>query len=163
GAVALLILAPALAGVTQAGGKDDKDVRIEGKLTKNDPRDKMRNAPHKAHVVVLRAANSYTIDMVSNQLDSYLRLEDPKGRQLAQDDDSGGNQNAGIVFNCQADGKYRVICTGFDENSSMGSYVLTVRKTGSAPKVSTPHVELMKKPAPDFTGDFALNGKPVKL
>ena len=35
--------------------------------------------------------------MTSKEIDSYLRLEDKAGKELAKDDDSGGNVNARMV------------------------------------------------------------------
>ena len=68
---------------------------------------------------------TYTIDMVSNQLDSYLYLEDSNGRVLAQDDDSGGNLNARIIWTAQYTGTYYVTCTSCFANMT-GSYTMTV-------------------------------------
>src|SRR5213075_661241 len=96
------------------------------------------------------------------QFDNYLRLEDAKGKELAEDDDSGGMQNARIIFNCQTDGEYKVICTAYAPEG-MGSYVLTIKKSGVAPKLSTPHAAVVGKPAIDLEADFALNGKVLKL
>ena len=46
----------------------------------------------------MTAAKRYTIDMESSQFDSYLRLEDAKGKAIAEDDDSGGSLNARALF-----------------------------------------------------------------
>ena len=62
----------------------------------------------------MKAGRSYTIDCVSTGVfDNFLRLEDPDGNQVAQDDDSGGNLNARIVHTPTRDGWYRVIVTTF--------------------------------------------------
>jgi thiol-disulfide isomerase/thioredoxin len=160
-AVALLVaLLPAVGGVARAGGKE-KDIKIADKLTKDDPKDKKRGFASKTHIVNMKAGNTYTIDMVSMEFDAYLRLEDPNGKELAEDDDSGGNQNARIVFGCTKDGPHRVICTCYAE--STGNYTLTVKKTSGAQVLGTPHAQLIGKTAPDFEGDFAINGKAVKL
>jgi serine protease Do len=58
-------------------------------------------------------------------MDSFLRLEDAKLRQLAQDDDSGGNRNARIMFPCQRAGTYRIICTSFNEGAT-GNFTVQV-------------------------------------
>src|SRR6266542_4412649 len=98
--VALLALALVAANLAQAGGgkkdKVDKEINIKGKLTKDDPKDRVRNAASKVYPVTMKRGKTYTIDMVSTQFDSFLRLEDAKGTELAQDDDSGGNLNARI-------------------------------------------------------------------
>jgi hypothetical protein len=161
--VAMLALFSATVGLAQtAAGKKVKDVRIEDKLTQDDPKDRVRQAPCKIHLVRMKKGTAYTIDMVSTEFDSYLRLEDPSGRQLAEDDDSGGNLNARIRFDCPKDGQYRVICTSFNPNGA-GRFVLTVRSKLGVQPLLTAHGLLLGKVAPDLKGDFALNGKVVSL
>ena len=157
--MAALALMAMTAGLTQAG---DKDFKVQGMLTKDDPKDQQRGGPSQTHVVPLKAGKVYTIDMVSTEVDSYLRLLDPKGTQIAEDDDSGGNQNSRIIFNCTMDGEYKLVCTTFDANMR-GSYTLTVKAGGNFQKPATAHAKMIGKDAPDFEGDFAVNGKPVKL
>jgi hypothetical protein len=99
---------------------------LESALDNNDPIDKVRKQFCKTFEVRMSAGKTYTIDMMSQQIDSYLRLEDPTGRQLAQDDDSGGNFNARIIFRPQRDGDYRVITTTFAR--AVGSFTLRVRE-----------------------------------
>lgn len=161
-ALALLALIPAAAGTTRAGGKAEKDFKFEGKITKDDPRDKVRNLPCKIHTAKLKGGMRYTIDMIGQGFDAYLRLEDGAGKQLAEDDDSGGNQNARIEFACPRDGEYRFICTVYSEGQA-GSYTLLIKSAGAAPKTVSTHEVLIGKPAPDFEADFAVNGKAVRL
>jgi hypothetical protein len=115
------------------------------------------------HTVPLKAGKVYTIDMVSGDVDSYLRLLDSKGLQLAEDDDSGGNLNAQIIFSCNKDGDYKIVCTTFGADGDGGSYVLTVKTSGTAAQPSSAHNLMLGKGAPDFTADFAVNSKPGKL
>jgi peroxiredoxin len=160
-AIALLALSlttPSLAQVAKEPGI----MRFEGKLTADDPKDPQRQGPSKIHVVKLKDGKTYTIDMVSKQLDSYLRLEDSKGNQLDEDDDSGGDLNARIVFNCSKAGDYKVICTSFNPQG-VGSYTLTIKESVRTVKLSTPHQGLLGKPAPDFEAGFAVNGKARRL
>jgi len=157
-AFVLLLLPGGAPGGEAKGDKGDKDLKFEGKLTKDDALDKKRNAASKVHTVRLKAGKTYTIDMVSKEFDSYLRLEDKDGKELDEDDDSGGDLNARIIFNCQKDGNYRVICTAYAADG-VGNYVLTVKSSGSAPKITSSHENLVGKAAPDFEADFVLNGK----
>ena len=154
---ALLAAIPFTLAVRDVHAQKEKDIRIEGTLTKDDPIDKRRGGASQTHTVKMKAGKTYTIDMVSNQLDSYLFLDDAKGRQLAEDDDSGGNQNAQIVFNCTKDGDYKVVCTVYDAKMT-GKYVLTVKSNSNTTPLATPHASLIGKQAPDFKGDFVLNG-----
>jgi outer membrane biosynthesis protein TonB len=98
----------------------------QGVLTAADPFDAVRQRSHqKVHELRLVAGKTYQIDMVSNQIDSYLRLEDSARQRLAEDDDSGGFPNAHIIFSCRRTGTYRIICTTF-QGGATGAYTLTV-------------------------------------
>jgi peroxiredoxin len=160
-AIALVALVPA-AGLAQAGGKAAKDVRITGTLKRDDPRDRKRGTPSQIHLVKMKAGNAYAIDMSSRQFDSYLRLEDSAGKELDEDDDSGGMLDARIIFTCPKDGEYRVICTSFNQGAA-GQYVLTVKRSVQEVRAAASLEALVGKAAPDFQGDFAVNGKLTKL
>jgi peroxiredoxin len=165
--VAILFLA-AVPGLIRAGGdKDkskaaDKDVMIQGKLGKDDGKDEQRGGPSQIHVVPMKAGKVYTIDMVSGDFDSYLRLLDPKGKQLDEDDDSGGMLNSRIIFNCPADGDYRIATTTFGPDMA-GAYTLTVKTSGALQKPITAHAKLIGGAAPGFDSSFAVGGKAVAL
>jgi len=73
----------------------------------------------------MKGGQTYTLDLTS-PWDKYLRLENARGEQLAQDDDSGGNLNARIVFRAPEDGWYRIIVTSYAPRAS-GNYTLRVR------------------------------------
>jgi peroxiredoxin len=161
--LAFVILAASLLQTTGAKEKEKlKDFIAKGKLTKDDPRDQQRGGPTQVHVVSMKAGKTYNILMVSTDFDSYLRLLDPKGNQLEEDDDSGGDLNSLIVFNCTKDGDYKIVCTTFGPNMT-GNYTLTVKTTGAVQQPSTAHSRMIGKSAPDFSADFAVNGKPARL
>jgi thiol-disulfide isomerase/thioredoxin len=155
-----------------AGDKKDEVLKVEGKLNDNDPKDKVRvQSPHKVHVQALKANTVYVIDLKSGDFDSFLRLETADGKQLAFDDDSGGFPDARIIYKIGEEGKYRIIVTSFDGKA--GNYVLTVRQgteqdlkqaggKDPGPK-GDPFAKLIGKPAPDISGEFALNGQAKKL
>jgi hypothetical protein len=83
-------------------------------LTNADPFDKVRvKSRAKTYTVNLTAGKTYQIDMTSTVIDSYLRLENPAGQEVAKDDDSGGFPNARIVYPCSQTGEYRIIATTF--------------------------------------------------
>ncbi|MBI2804315.1 MAG: redoxin domain-containing protein [Planctomycetes bacterium] len=148
-------------GVAQKKQKD-KDIMVKGILTKDDVKDPQRGGPSQIHVVKLQKGKTYTIDMVSSQMDSYLRLQDAKGKQLAEDDDSGGGLNARIQFSCTADGDYRIVTTTFAANA-MGAFTLTVKTAGASQGPGTAHAGMLGKAAPGLSADFAVNGKPLGL
>ena len=159
---AFLVLAILLAHESSHGGEKSKDFSVKGTFTKDDPKDAERGGPSKIYTLPLKAGVVYTIDMQSTDFDSYLRLLDPKGKQLDQDDDSGGNLNSRIIFNCSTDGEYQVVATTFGADMK-GIYTLQVRATGTVQKAATAHSQMLGKAAPDFNADFAVNGKAAKL
>lgn len=158
-AVTLVAFSIAAAALAQPGAIE---YRADGKFTEKDPTDKQRKGPMQVHTVKLKAGKTYIIDMTSDQVDSYLRLLDEKGKQLDEDDDSGGGQNAQIVFNCTRSAAYQIVCTTFAENMR-GSYKLTVKVAGAVAAAPSGHARLLGKPAPDFRADFATIGQAGKL
>jgi hypothetical protein len=123
---------------------DDKGMVIKGKLDPNDPKDKLQtNSPHKVHEKKMKSGESYQIDLVSRDFDSFLRVEDSAGTQLAVDDDSGGMLNARLVFRAPKDDTYRIIVTSLDAKS--GEYTLTFsRPSRAATALSSVQSELQK-------------------
>lgn len=105
--------------------KDGKVV-VQGVLKSEDAKDKVQQQPCKIFTVPLKGGANYKIDMVSKEIDSYLRLEDANGKKLAKDDDSGGLVNARINFQCPKDGEYRVICTTFAGGT--GPFTLAIQE-----------------------------------
>jgi hypothetical protein len=79
----------------------------------------------------MKAGRTYVIDMKARTpgFDPFLRLEDPDGKQVAFDDDGGGNLDARIVYRAPRDGVHRIICTTFRPRQT-GGYVLTVQEVG---------------------------------
>src|SRR5580765_169715 len=75
--------------------KDGK-AKVESSLKESDEKDKVQKFQCKIFSIDLKNGQFYKIDMVSKDLDSYLRLEDESGKQLAKDDDGGGLVNARI-------------------------------------------------------------------
>lgn len=99
---------------------------LQGQLTPASERDPGRGGHYcKIYPVSMKAGQLYSIDMVSNALDSYLRLESPSGQPLAADDDGGGYPHARIVFPAQADGVYRVIATTY-RGGATGNYTVQI-------------------------------------
>jgi hypothetical protein len=112
--------------VTKLPLKDGK-VHIVDKLTVTDPRDRVKQRSQcKLYSVEMTAGKTYQIDLQSSKFDSYLRLEDATGKELAHDDDGGGNRNARIIFNCQQNGTYRITATTFFRG--LGEFTLSVEE-----------------------------------
>jgi len=115
---------------TPASGKltlQNGQATMQGNLAPNDPRDRVRGGSVcKVFTLNMTAGKTYQIDMIKNDfaLDPFLRLEDPAGNHLAQDDDSGGNLNARLIFPCTQNGEYRIVATTFV--GGVGNFTLTV-------------------------------------
>src|SRR6516164_8716768 len=74
-----------------------KPIEIKNELDLNDQKDEKLNNPSKRYTVKLRKDKTYVIDLGSADFDAYLRLLDDKGKQLAEDDDDGGDLNSRII------------------------------------------------------------------
>src|SRR5262249_51894021 len=108
--------------LTLVGGR----AAVNDVLRETDGRDDRapdRNVPARAYTLDLVAGKTYQIDLSSREFDSLLRLEGPAGDQVAQDDDSGGNLDARIVYRCTQTGRYRVIATTLNRGGNFGLQV----------------------------------------
>jgi len=100
--------------------------QAEDKLTLSDPRDNVfKKSFQKTHAVKLDAGPLVRIDLRSTDFDAYLRLEDPTGKIVAEDDSSGGNLNSRILYKVDKAGMYKLIVTSYDPEKS-GKYVVSV-------------------------------------
>jgi predicted Zn finger-like uncharacterized protein len=126
----------------------DKDFVVEGKkgvtasgptilekgdvLTSKDPA--FNGKPAKTFKVKLEAGKEYIIDMKATRKgaighDPYLILLDPKGKELARDDDSGGGLDAQIAFTPPATDEYTIQATSLGPVPPDGlSFRLTVKQ-----------------------------------
>ena len=131
GAVAACLVLPARAfGQINLPLKDGA-AKIDASVSAADPKDKVQKNPGKTYIVELVGEQTYQIDMIKKvdqagkAIDPFLRLEDAAGKELARDDDGGGELNARILFRAPKDGKYTIVATTFD--GSTGPYSLSVR------------------------------------
>jgi hypothetical protein len=114
-------LSPAVGKIALKDGKGE----VKGKLDTNDPKDASRTDMYcKIYTVKLEAGKTYQLDCKSDW-DNWLRIEDAKGKQLAEDDDSGGGTDAQINFECKTAGEYRVIVTSFNA-ATTGDFTVTI-------------------------------------
>jgi hypothetical protein len=109
---------------------DDLVILIEHFLDLADAPDVTRRHPCKIHAVKLDKEALYQIDLVGHGIDTYLRLLDEHGKQLAEDDDSGGNLNARIRHTTAKAGLYYIVATTF--GGGEGAYTLSIRKFQAA-------------------------------
>jgi hypothetical protein len=72
------------------------------------------------------AGQTITIDLTSDQFDSYLQLLDASQNRLAEDDDSGGNLNARVTYTIPANAQYRIVVNNYGSSRRTGLYTLWV-------------------------------------
>jgi hypothetical protein len=90
---------------------------LSSKLLVNDPRDTVKNeSPARSFPIKMSAGKTYVIDMIGKgktgvDFDPYLRLEDSAGKEVAANDDGGGNFNARITYACTKSGSFTIIAT----------------------------------------------------
>ena len=121
------LLFPA-AGLAQGKKKGEEILKVDGKLTSEDAKDKVRTScHHKVHTIKLEQDATYVVDLVSDDFDAYLRLENSEEKEVAKDDDKGGDFNARIVFRPPQADTYRIIVTTFGRGET-GRYKLIVTR-----------------------------------
>ena len=109
-----------------------KDLIVDGELTDQDDKDKVRtNSYCKTYTFKMIKGHTYQIDMKSKEVDSYLRLENPAGEEVARDDDGGGFPDARITYKAEETGDFKIRATTFGGNST-GKFTLTARDKDAA-------------------------------
>jgi hypothetical protein len=128
--IALLLGAQARAAAQGAGGTTL--LQVQGELTDKDERDKPApNCYCKVYPFQMQAGKKYQIDLKSKEFDAFLRLEDPSGKEVASDDDSGGGLDSRIIYTAPATGGYKIVASTYRDNET-GKFTLTVVELGGA-------------------------------
>jgi hypothetical protein len=152
----LAILVCALA-VNAAAAQDAKPLVFQGRLSKDDPLDRVQfRSRHKVHEVTLEAGKCYQIDLSSKEFDTFLRLEDAKKVQIAFNDDinvTRGIVDSRLFFAPLETARYRLIVTSY-EGGETGAYTLRV---AVLPAVGKPVEEQRRMTRKDFKifGDYS--------
>ena len=102
--------------------------KINGFFTSQSPVLPMDNSYFDLYTFEGKAGQEVTIEMKSEDIDPYLILLGSNQRQIAQDDDGGGNKNARLVVTLPVDGTYYIIANCYDAREA-GSYTLELRET----------------------------------
>ncbi|MBE9118193.1 trypsin-like peptidase domain-containing protein [Lusitaniella coriacea LEGE 07157] len=103
---------------------------VRGALTREDNVLRTDNSFFDIYSFEGRRGHRVDLQMNSQEVDSYLILVDPNGEQIAQDDDSGGGNNARIVATLPRDGTYLAIANTYESGQS-GRYTLQARLGGT--------------------------------
>ena len=153
-----------------AGDKKDKakkdepkEVVVDGELINADVKDKVLTESYcKTYTYKMTEGRTYQIDLKSRTFDAYLRLENPQGNQVAEDDDSGGMLDARIIYKAPKSGDY-TICAMSLGGGSTGKFTLIVQdvtKAAGAVKDAPvgKAIELKnEKGQANFTGNIVAN------
>ena len=110
-----------LAELFEATRKKD-EIKLQGKLS--------NTKTAAIHEVKLTAGKPTVIEMQSRQFDTLLRLQDAKGKTLAENDDidlANKNLNSRVLVLPKEDGYYRIIATSFRE-TGRGEYDIFIRE-----------------------------------
>ena len=79
-----------------------------------------------SHDQKLEAGQEYVIDMSSKAFDTYLKLLDPKGNLVAENDDiAPNNLNSRIIVMPKETGTFRIVATSC-EPRGRGAYTVTI-------------------------------------
>ena len=107
---------------------EPKDVVVKDELTNADLKDKVRTESYcKTFTYKMTEGRSYQIDMQGeNNFDTYLRLENKAGEQVAEDDDGGGNLQARIVYKAVKTEDYTIVATTF-AGGVTGKFTVTIK------------------------------------
>lgn len=117
-------------------GKDKMIFESKGLIAADDGKVKTPNGSllAKRFEVFLQAGKMYRLTMDSQDVDSFLVLQDKTGKELASDDDSGGNLNSMIVYSPSSDGSYTVVAAALQnqkETKDTGTFVLRIMEMAS--------------------------------
>lgn len=96
---------------------------VDGDLTGSDCRFPDDGTPVDYYEFSIGSTRTVTIDMVSDEVDSYLYLFDEDGRFIDENDDAGFEFDAGLTVRLSP-GRYVVAANTYDEER--GSYRLFV-------------------------------------
>src|SRR5262249_33417464 len=101
---------PFILKITEAEEKihTGTDLKIGGSLN--------NEAKKMVYLVKMAKGKSYRIDLKSKDFDSFLFLQDEDGKQLAFDDDSGGELDSRITHKADTAGVYRIVATSLGMN-----------------------------------------------
>jgi thiol-disulfide isomerase/thioredoxin len=121
-------LIPGLPASAQETKKAELLLSKAEELTADDGKDtKLKKSFAKSYSVKLAEGKAYRIDLNSKDFDTYLRLVDAAGKEVAFNDDiSQTNLNSRLVYLATKTGDYRIIVTSYPPGKT-GSFVLEMK------------------------------------
>lgn len=98
-----------------------------GRLEEGDSVLPSDNSLYDEYVFEGQQGQTITIDLQSDDFNTYLAVIDPQGQVIGENDDAEpGDQNSRLDLTLTEDGTYIVIANGYD-SSSRGDYTLEVK------------------------------------
>ena len=85
-------------GFGRVAGMIDVGQTITGTLTSDDPQLPSDSTYFERWILPVKANQSFTVDLISDDFDAYLLLTRSRGEKLVDNDDGGGGCNARIVY-----------------------------------------------------------------
>lgn len=120
-----------------AGGADLRSIEAgqtrQGELDEDDPQASFMRGYFEPVTFQGESGQSVTIDMQSDEGDTYLFLYDPAGNRVAENDDFDG-LNSQISTTFESDGEYTIVATSFLEDATF-DYELSLSTGGSVEAV----------------------------
>ncbi len=105
---------------------------IEETLSPNDPA-LPDGSRYRLYDFVGQAGKTVVIEMSSRELDSYLVLVDPKGEQVAENDDGGNGADAKIIYTLRQNGVYTLYANSY-ELGEAGKFTLKAQLLDQLPR-----------------------------
>lgn len=106
---------------------------INGNLTASDPEFTGDSTYFQRWILPVKAFQTFTVDLESNDFDAYLLLTRGRGDKLVENDDGGGGCNARLVYSPQDDHPLRIVVnTASRPNHQTGAFTLRVTE-GESP------------------------------
>jgi hypothetical protein len=131
--VSFLLPATAFAQQDKKPERKVEQMKENGVFTAETPKDKVKtDCPGKLYTLNMVPGRTYIIELKSEDFDAFLRLEDPNGKTIKDDDDSGGGPkgtDARIIFKADKAGTYTIAATSYNQGAK-GKYTLLVGHDG---------------------------------
>ncbi len=120
-------------GFGRVAGLIEVGQTITGTLSADDPDFQGDSTYFERWILPVKANQAFTVDLQSDDFDSYLLLTKGRGDKLVENDDGGGSCNARIVYTAQDDHPLRVVVnTASRPRHQTGRFTLRVTEGQSS-------------------------------
>jgi hypothetical protein len=96
-------------GFGRVAGMIEVGQTVTGSLSSDDPEFTGDSTYFERWILPVKAFQAFTVDLESDDFDSYLLLTRGRGDKLVENDDGGGDCNARLVYTAQDDHPLRVV------------------------------------------------------